>query len=113
VCCRTSVKGNGRVQDAIKKMEEYNLGMKNAVQLWDATVAASNAPARTVPASNAHPVVGGSRSLTGSEARTILSRCAPHHVTPLFIPAPRAPYTSIGLLGATVPLIVASIEQWW
>jgi hypothetical protein len=61
------------VQDAIRKMEEYNLGMKNAVQLWDATVVASQEP----PGSNAHPVAGGCRPLTGSEARTVLAQCAP------------------------------------
>lgn len=63
------------IQDSIQKMEEYNLGMKNAVQLWDATAAAAGGLPRQ-PHSKARHVAGGCRPLTGSEARTLIARCA-------------------------------------
>lgn len=80
------------IQDSIQKMEEYNLGMKNAVQLWDATAAAAGGLLRQ-PHSKARHVTGGCRPLTGSEARTLIARCA----------APAFPCICALLVSASIP----------
>lgn len=58
------------VQDSITRLEEYNAAMKRAVQEWHA---ACEAPGE-LPSSNARHIRGGTRPLTGSEARTVLAQ---------------------------------------
>lgn len=63
-------------------MEEYSLGMKNAVQLWDATAAATGGGRSAPPSTDVHHVPGAVRPLTGSEARTTLALYAPPPLPP-------------------------------